>query len=103
MSLFLQRVDDGGLTRRIDEANSSVALYTPGVSAAVAWALQRAAWRLGGVIKIVLDVSQKSVDMGYLEPAAVKIIWKLQQDLGVQIFFHLSGLRMGALFADEGD
>ena len=89
MNLILQRVDDSELIRRIDAANSSVALYTPGISVAVAWTLHRAAWRLGGAIKVVLDVSQKSVDMGYLEPAAVEIIWKLQQDLGVQIFFRL--------------
>ena len=94
MNLLLQRVDDSELIRRIDAADSSVALYAPGVSVEVARALHRAAWRLGGAIKVVLDVSQKSVDMGYLEPAAVEIIWKLQQDLGVQIFFHLPGLRM---------
>ena len=102
MTLLLQRVDDNELIRRIDAADSSVALYAPGVSVAVAWALHRAAWRLKGAIKVVLDVSQKSVDMGYLEPAAVEIIWKLQRDLGAQIFFHLSGLRMGSLFVDEG-
>ena len=102
MTLLLQRVDDNELIRRIDAADSSVALYTPGVSSAVAWALHRAAWRLKGAIKVVLDVSQKSVDMGYLEPAAVEIIWKLQQDLGAQIFFHLPGLRMGSLFVNEG-
>ena len=94
MNLILQRVDDRELIRRIDTANSSVALYAPGVSVAVAWALHRAAWRLGGAIKVVLDVSQKSVDMGYLEPAAVEMIWKLQRDLSAQIFFHLPGLRM---------
>ena len=102
MNLILQRVDDSDLIRRIDAANSSVALYAPGVSVAVAWALHRAAWRLGGAIKVVLDVSQKSVDMGYLEPAAVEIIWKLQRDLSAQIFFHLPGLRLGSLFVDEG-
>ena len=57
MNLILQRVDDSELIRRIDTANSSVALYAPGVSVAVAWALHRAAWRLGGAIKVVLDVS----------------------------------------------
>ncbi len=67
MNLILQRVDDSELIRRIDAANSSVALYAPGVSVAVAWALHRAAWRLGGAIKVVLDVSQKSVDMGIIE------------------------------------
>ncbi len=102
MNLILQRVDDNELIRWIDSANSSVALYAPGVSVAVAWALHRAAWRLGGAIKVVLDVSQKSVDMGYLEPAAVEIIWKLQRDLRAQIFFHLPGLRLGSLFVDEG-
>ena len=102
MNLILQRVDDSELIRRIDSANSSVALYAPGVSVAVAWALHRAAWRLGGAIKVVLDVSQKSVDMGYLEPAAVEMIWKLQRDLSAQIFFHLPGLRLGSLFVDEG-
>jgi len=102
MNLILQRVDDSELIRRIDAANSSVALYAPGVSVAVAWALHRAAWRLGGAIKVVLDVSQKAVDMGYLEPAAVEIIWKLQRDLRAQIFFHLPGLRLGSLFVDEG-
>ena len=102
MNLILQRVDDSELIRRIDAADSSVALYAPGVSVTVAQALHRAAWRLGGAIKVVLDVSQKSVDMGYLEPEAVEMIWKLQRDLGTQIFFHLSGLRMGSLFVDEG-
>ncbi len=101
MNLVLQRVDDKDLIRRIDEADRSVALYAPGVSVAVAWALYRAAWRLQGAIKVVLDVSQKSVDMGYLEPAAVEIIWKLQKDKGCTVFFHLPGLRMGSLFADE--
>ena len=102
MNLILQRVDDSELIRRIDAANSSVALYAPGVSVSVAWALHRAAWRWGGAIKVVLDVSQKAVDMGYLEPAAVEIIWKLQRDLRAQIFFHLPGLRLGSLFVDEG-
>ena len=102
MNLILQRVDDSELIRRIDAANSSVALYAPGVSVEVARALHRVAWRLGGAIKVVLDVSQKSVDMGYLEPAAVEIIWKLQRDLSAQIFFHLPGLRLGSLFVDDG-
>ena len=102
MNLILQRVDDSELIRWIDAADSSVALYAPGVSVAVVRALHRAACRVKGAIKVVLDVSQKSVDMGYLEPAAVEIIWKLQRDLGTQIFFHLSGLRMGSLFVDEG-
>ena len=31
MNLILQRVDDSELIRRIDSANSSVALYAPGV------------------------------------------------------------------------
>ena len=101
MNLFLQHVDDNELIRRIDAAEKSIALYAPGVSVAVAWALHRAAVRLEGAVKVVFDVSQKSVDMGYLDPAAVEIIWKLQYGLGSQMFYHLPGLRLSSLFVDD--
>lgn len=101
MNLILQRVDDKELIRRIDAAKSSVTLYAPGVSVAVAWALHRAVWRLTDAVKVIFDISQKSVDMGYLEPAAVEILWKLQQDSGGSLFYHLSGLRLGSLFVDD--
>lgn len=101
MNLLLQRVDDSELIRRIDAAEKAVSLYAAGVSVAVAWALHRAAVRLDGNIKVILDVSQKSVDMGYLEPVAVKIVWKLQQERKEQLFCHLSGLRLNSLFVDD--
>lgn len=101
MNLLLQRVDDNELIRRIDAAKDAVSLYAAGVGVAVAWALHRAAVRLEGNIKVILDVSQKSVDMGYLEPAAVEIIWKLQQERKEQLFYHLSGLRLCSLFVDD--
>lgn len=102
MNIVLKRVDDDELIRRIDAADGSVAVYAPGVSVAVARALQRAAQRLGDSLRVVLDVSQKSVDMGYLDPAAVEILWKLQACRRHQFLFHLQGLRMGTLFVDGG-
>ena len=101
MNIIIQRVDDNELIRRIDAAKVAVSLYAAGVSVAVAWALHRAAVRLDGNVKVVLDVSQKSVDMGYLEPAGVEIVWKLQQARKEQLFYHLSGLRLCSLFVDD--
>lgn len=101
MNLILQYVDDTKLIRRISSAGQSVALYAPGVSVAVARALCAATCRLQGAVKAVLDVSQKSVDMGYLDPEAAELIWRAQQDSGACQFFHLPGLRLGSLFVDD--
>ena len=101
MNLILQHVDDTELIRRISSAGQSVALYAPGVSIAVARALCAATARLNGAVKVVLDVSQKSVDMGYLAPEAVELIWRTQRDSGTGQFCHLSGLRLGSLFVDD--
>ena len=101
MNLILEHVDDNELIRRIDSAEKSVAIYTPGVSVPVAQALSRAAERLNGAVKVVFDVSQKSVDMGYLEPASVATIWTMQCGYGEGMFYHLSGLRFSSLFIDE--
>lgn len=101
MNLIIQHVDDTKLIRRIESARRSVALYAPGVSVAVARVLCAAIVRLHGAVKIVLEVSQKSVDMGYLDPEAVESIWQAQQDAQASMFFHLPGLRLGALFVDD--
>ena len=97
MNLILQHVDDTELIRRIESARQSVALYAPGVSVAVARVLCAAIVRLHGAVKIVLEVSQKSVDMGYLDPEAVESIWQAQQDAQASMFFHLPGLRLLSL------
>lgn len=101
MNIILQRVDDNELIRRINTAKSSVALYASGVSAVVAQALCDAVKRLRGVVKVVFDVSQKSVNMGFLEVEAVKKIWFSQWDMGTTMFYHLPGLRLGVLFIDD--
>lgn len=101
MGLLLQWVTDAELIRRIDSARESIVLYTPGVDEKVAKALSRAMQRLGGEIKIVFDVSQKSIDMGFLECLAIKLIWQGQCELGRQVFFHRAGLRLGVLKVDS--
>ncbi len=101
MGLLLQWVTDAELIRRIDSARESIVLYTPGVDEKVAKALCRAMQRLNGEIKIVLDVSQKSIDMGFLECPAIALIWQGQCELGRQVFFHRAGLRLGFLKVDS--
>lgn len=112
MSVILQRVTEEELARRIDSAQESIILYAPGVKELVAESLCRAFHRLRGRAKVVLDVSQKSVDMGYLTPSAVDRIWGLQVEFlngdnghsGVKgPFFHLPGLRIGVLVVDGSE
>ena len=104
MNITLAKVCDEELVRRIDAAESSVTLYAPGVGLVVADALCRAVMRLNGKVKIALDVSQKSVDMGFLDPEAVRKIWYAQSELsqGEYIFYHVPGLRLATLFVDSG-
>ena len=103
MNLALTKVSDDELVRRIDSARQSVALYAPGVGLAVANALCRATVRLRGNVKVALDVSQKSVDMGFLEPEAIRRIWYAQSEHSETgyIFYHVSGIRLGTLFVDS--
>ena len=103
MNLALTKVSDEELIRRIDSARQSVALYAPGVGLAVADALCRATVRLRGNVKVALDVSQKSVDMGFLEPEAIRRIWHVQSEHSETgyIFYHVPGMRIGVLFMDS--
>ncbi len=103
MNLALTKVSDDELVRRIDSARQSVALYAPGVSLLVADALCRATVRLHGNVKVALDVSQKSVDMGFLEPEAIRRIWYAQSEHSETgyIFYHVPGIRLGSLFVDS--
>ena len=103
MNLALTKVSDEELVRRIDSARQSVALYAPGVSLLVADALCRATVRLRGNVKVALDVSQKSVDMGFLEPEAIRRIWYAQSEHSETgyIFYHVPGMRIGVLFIDS--
>lgn len=103
MNLALTKVSDEELIRRIDSAKQSVALYAPGVSLAVADALCRATMRLRGNVKVAIDVSQKSVDMGFLEPEAIRRIWHTQSEHSETgyIFYHVPGMRIGVLFIDS--
>ena len=109
MSVILQRVSEEELAHRIDSAQESITLYAPGVKELVAESLCRAIPRLLGQVKVVLDVSQKSVDMGFLSPAAVVSIWEAQLEIingeygfsGEGLFFHLPGLRIGILLVDD--
>ncbi len=103
MNLALTKVSDDELVRRIDSARHSVALYAPGVGLHVADALCRATVRLRGNVKVALDVSQKSVDMGFLEPEAIRRIWYAQSEHSETgyIFYHVPGMRIGVLFMDS--
>ena len=103
MNLALTKVSDDELVRRIDSARHSVALYAPGVGLAVADALCRATVRLRGNVKVALDVSHKSVDMGFLEPEAIRRIWYAQSEHSETgyIFYHVLGMRLGVLFTDS--
>jgi len=101
IDMILQIVNDNELLRRIRSAKSSIVLYATGVSNVVALALCDVAILQDISIKVIFDVSQKSVDMGYLEVEAVKALWKVQQVLDTTIFYHAAGLRLSLLFVDE--
>ena len=99
--LVFTHVSDADLARRIKDARTSVTLYSPGIGEKVAEALVERFRGLGNAVKVVLDVSQKSVDMGYLAPRAVERLWKGAVDEGWTQFFHLSGLRLSVLAVDN--
>lgn len=99
--LVFVHVSDTDLARRITCARESITLYSSGIGEKVAEALVEAIRRLGASVKVVLDVSQKSVDMGYLAPRAVERLWSECIDGGWTQFFHLSGLRLSALAVDD--
>lgn len=104
MKLLLKPINQQAIIERIQAAQSSVSLYAAGVSEDIAVALCQAVARLHGNVKVALDVSRKSVEMGFLEKKALARLWKCkcEESAGGFGFYSVTGLRLCSLFVDDG-
>ncbi len=104
MTLLVKPISEEFIIERIQAAQSSVALYAAGVSENIAAALCQAAERLCGNVKVALDVSKKSVEMGFLDKKALSCLWKCkcEEPTGRFGFYSVVGIRLCSLFVDEG-
>ena len=81
----------------IAEARFHVVLAAPGITLAIAHALEEASQRLGNdAVQVVLDVSARVARLGFGEYEAIELLQKTNIAL-----HHHPGLRIGALICDD--
>ena len=104
MTLLVKPISEEFIIERIQAAQSSVALYAAGVSENIAAALCQAAEQLCGNVKVALDVSRKSIEMGFLDKRALSCLWKCkcEETSGRFGFYFVAGIRLCSLFVDDG-
>ncbi len=104
MTQIVKPISSELIVERIQAAHSSVALYAAGVSEDIAAALCQAAERLCGYVKVALDVSRKSIEMGFLDKKALSSLWKCkcEEPTGRFGFYSVAGIRLCSLFIDDG-
>ena len=101
MKILYQMVDDSFLISKIERAKNNVSLTSPGVSMAVAKALDDAVKRLGRNVHLLIDASLESFKHGFNDPHAIALLQECIRNHNLDMFRCEDGIRIGVLSVDD--
>ena len=101
MKILYQMVDDSFLISKIERAKHNVSLTSPGVSMAVAKALDDAVERLGRNVHLLIDASLESFKHGFNDPHAIALLQECIRNHNLDMFRCEDGIRIGVLSVDD--